>query len=461
MERAFSYSELDESFFDEASELLENAAGLVVVAEKEKNLAPAIPEVFRTFHTIKGGAQMVGCEMLATFAHQVEDLLDQVRTGIRQADMFVASLVLDAVGLMEEEISIYRSGEHPDQLSDRQADILARVRALNQRGAVSSKPAVQEIVPISPDVLSVEETGVSAGGKRLVYLFFKIDEDAPMPEIAEILIRQRIQESGRLIYSNSISCGSAAALEAVMQTDLEDKALKRACDAADVKEIHIKELSLASFYYGSLPVSIVEEFLSNIRKLDSVVSQTKSSSKEITDLINRLSLWGDECIEYSGCFGGGRQEWDRALELLKTGLSLWSSLRSAAEQRLLLAQLVQNLWECVYVNLENKVYFFSLRPVAVGEGTGLLQDVKRRVKGTAARVLVLDLSAVALLEADGVAALMEVFEWLKTKGIIPWVVAKGDFRHRHQYAFEALASSMDGLVIFSSAYQGCLAGLSV
>ena len=454
MGRKFSYGELDGSFFDEACELLENAAALVVMAEKQKNVSQAIPEVFRTFHTIKGGAQMVGCEMLATFAHQMEDLLDQVRTGRRPADMFIAALVLDAMDLMEEEINSYRQGEHPDELAERQADILARAKKMSVQEKAQPDPAICFTVPAAKEAISPSESKEPEDCGRLLHLLFHIDEFAPMPEITEILIKQRLQEIGRIIFQAKTDCWLFG-MEVVLQSDMEEKALQKYCDAADVREIRVKDLAVP-FFEESLPNATIDEFNKIIAELDRVVSQPESSTKTIAGLIAALSEWGARNIAISGLFSYGGAEWDRAMELLKTGLSLWNRLLSTPEQRLLFAQLVQNLWECVYAHLENKAYFFCLRPDSLGEGSGLIQEMKRLVKGSAAQILVLDLSGVAVLEAEGIFVLLEAQRWLKERSIVSVIIARGEYRHRHNNAVEALSETFGELAIYASVYQACL-----
>ena len=131
MGKQISFSELDLMFFEEAAEMLENASTLLVETEKSAQVMSAIPEVFRTFHTIKGGAQLVGCDMLATFAHKMEDLLDDVRNGRRVADADIVDLILNAMTLMEQQVERYRSGETPDELEERQAELLERAEVLS------------------------------------------------------------------------------------------------------------------------------------------------------------------------------------------------------------------------------------------------------------------------------------------------------------------------------------------
>ena len=106
MGKPISFSELDLMFFEEAAEMLENASTMLVEVEKSTEVMSAIPEVFRTFHTIKGGAQLVGCDMLAAFAHKMEDLLDDVRNGRRVADADIVELILQAMTLMEQEVAL-------------------------------------------------------------------------------------------------------------------------------------------------------------------------------------------------------------------------------------------------------------------------------------------------------------------------------------------------------------------
>ena len=456
MGQHFAYSELDALFFEESLEMLENAASAMIMVEKSGNIMSAIPEVFRTFHSIKGGSQLVGCTMLAEFAHHIEDLLDHVRSGRRAADAEIASLVLQSLDLMEEELACYRQNKTPDELAARQQDLLALAKALAPNATrlnspQQTGPASQPAPTPPPVVLSVDMNNATG---RLVYMMIIIDTAAPMPEITEFLVQQRLAESGAVLFFTKSSSWFLS-LEAILRTELDDQELRRSCNAADINAIHVKELSPSAFHLGLLPHLVAEDFITLVNNLSQLVASPTSSQKDLLLTMQELVAWGEDHIESSGCFAGGISEWDRALALLSQAVALWPSLRSTPEQRILIELLVQNLWEWVYNSLRNKVFFFELRATPAILESGLLQEVKSLIKAGVPGLVVLDLSAVPILETPEVDQLLETRNWLRQRNIDLVLVATGEFQHRHQNTAEALVEIFQGMSIYSSVYQAC------
>ena len=437
----------------------------MVLAEKSGDILAAIGEVFRTFHSIKGGAQLVGCTMLAEFAHHVEDLLDHVRSGRRPADSQIASLVLQSLDLMEEEIECYRQYEVPEALSGRQDKLLQLAKSLAPgagtqtviRPAPKPSPATPRCEIVLPEPAAAcpaPPVALDCGG-RLVYSLFLIDTDAPMPEITEFLIRQRLAEAGTVVYVGKPD-SLFLSLEAIIRTALDDQELRRHCNAADITAIHLKELSPVAFHLGLLPHAAVEEFIGDTQKLSRLFNDENSPIKAVSQTLQQIIDWGDRYIAASGCFAGGPAEWNRAVDLIQHAVNLWPSLRSKAEQRILYELLLQNLWEWVYASLCNKIYFFELRPSSLTQNPGLLPEIKSLIKGGSPRVFIIDLSEVEILEPAEIKALQEAQAWLDKRNIDMKLVATGDFRHRHQNTLEALTSVLPSMQLHSSPYQALL-----
>ena len=466
MGKPISFSELDLMFFEEAAEMLENASTMLVEVEKSTDVMSAIPEVFRTFHTIKGGAQLVGCDMLAAFAHKMEDLLDDVRNGRRVADADIVELILQAMTLMEQEVALYRGGETPDELAERQAELLERALELASPQAAfkASRSFVNQVKPVEATLKQVQPMVIAPVeaampivapaaplGKRIVFALFIFDSAAPMPEITEFLVRQRLEESGAILHAAAPGNG-ALGLEAIVRTDLSDDELSRHCNAADINEIYIQELSTSLFYLGILPHQAVEEFIVLTARLDAAFNQPATPLKQIDSLIRQVAGWGERYVEASGCFPGGRQEWERALDLLQQAGALWTGPRSTPEQILLMTGLVQHLWDWVYVGLRNKIYFSALCPAGPTGITTLLQDVKSRTKGGTTKVVIVDLSLIPVLESADIAALLETKQWLQGRNLTLVMLAEGEYRHRHQNALEATQGEAGG-EIYPSVYR--------
>ena len=288
-------------------------------------------------------------------------------------------------------------------------------------------------------------------GKRIVFALFIFDSAAPMPEITEFLVRQRLEESGAILHAATPGNGSLG-LEAIVRTDLSDDELSRHCNAADINEIYIQELSTSLFYLGILPHQAVEEFIVLTARLDAAFNQPETPLKQIDSLIRQVAGWGERYVEASGCFPGGRQEWERALDLLQQAGALWTGPRSTPEQILLMTGLVQHLWDWVYVGLRNKIYFSALCPAGPTGIATLLQDVKSRTKGGTTKVVIVDLSLIPVLESADIAALLETKQWLQGRNLTLVMLAEGEYRHRHQNALEATQGEAGG-EIYPSVYR--------
>ena len=67
-------------FVFETSELLEKLDDILMRTEQEETIGTEeINEIFRTMHTIKGSAAMMGLQNMSTLAHAVEDLFYIIR----------------------------------------------------------------------------------------------------------------------------------------------------------------------------------------------------------------------------------------------------------------------------------------------------------------------------------------------------------------------------------------------
>lgn len=117
-------------FFQESAEGLDAMeSGLLALdasADRE-----TINTIFRAAHSIKGGAATFGFAEISGFTHGVETLLDQMRDGSRPATPEAVQLLLQAVDVMREMISLARSkrsivAPQAEPLTRRLSELLGR-----------------------------------------------------------------------------------------------------------------------------------------------------------------------------------------------------------------------------------------------------------------------------------------------------------------------------------------------
>ena len=76
-----SYREL---FFSESREYLNSINKCLLRVETSPGDFEAINEIFRCIHTLKGMSATMGYDKLALLSHQMEDLLDEIRSQKRK-----------------------------------------------------------------------------------------------------------------------------------------------------------------------------------------------------------------------------------------------------------------------------------------------------------------------------------------------------------------------------------------
>ncbi|TGM59862.1 chemotaxis protein CheA [Leptospira adleri] len=74
-------SEVRDTFVSESLELISSMESNLLVLEKDLKNSECIHSVFRAIHTIKGTSGMFGYEPIEKFTHEVETLLDRIRSG--------------------------------------------------------------------------------------------------------------------------------------------------------------------------------------------------------------------------------------------------------------------------------------------------------------------------------------------------------------------------------------------
>ena len=106
-----SLEQLKQTFFDECSEALQQIeVGLTDIREGAGS-DETINAVFRSVHSVKGGAGIFGFEGLVDFAHAFETALDAMRAGKLAATHEIVDLLLSANDILSDLIALSRSGE--------------------------------------------------------------------------------------------------------------------------------------------------------------------------------------------------------------------------------------------------------------------------------------------------------------------------------------------------------------
>ena len=130
--------ELLKDFFAEAEQQVETLESNILVIENDPSNHDAIDEIFRAAHTLKGGSATVEMTELATFCHDVEDLLDALRSGTVGVTEPIVDTLLTAIDTIKAMLDARSGGSvYQEDVSP----IIAKIKGFIPEKNASKKKA--------------------------------------------------------------------------------------------------------------------------------------------------------------------------------------------------------------------------------------------------------------------------------------------------------------------------------
>lgn len=137
--------DLLQDFLVEATDLLSGVDNKLVDLEKTPGDRGLLNEIFRGFHTIKGGAGFLNAAELVALCHLTENLFDKLRNGEMNVTPVLMDVILDATGIVRDMFGALERGMQPTAANP---DLMARLRAA-LAGELTAEPA-KAAAPAAP-----------------------------------------------------------------------------------------------------------------------------------------------------------------------------------------------------------------------------------------------------------------------------------------------------------------------
>ena len=106
--------EILQDFLIEAGEIIETLNEELVELEQRPNDTDLLNSVFRSFHTIKGGAGFLALEPLVELCHRAEDVFNLLRNGELQVDAAIMDVMLPVLDSLNDMFDSLRAATEPD-----------------------------------------------------------------------------------------------------------------------------------------------------------------------------------------------------------------------------------------------------------------------------------------------------------------------------------------------------------
>lgn len=149
--------ELLQDFLLEAGELLSQVDNKLVELEKRPADKDLLNDIFRGFHTIKGGAGFLNVEHLVALCHRTENLFDKLRNGELALNPELMDTILAATGTVRHMFGELAQSVQPGAAD---AGLLANLEAALSGKAVASVPSPAPATANTPEpAMSQAQTG--------------------------------------------------------------------------------------------------------------------------------------------------------------------------------------------------------------------------------------------------------------------------------------------------------------
>ena len=164
--------DLLQDFLVEGTDLLSSVDNKLVELEKNPRDHGLLNDIFRGFHTIKGGAGFLSAVELVTLCHLTESLFDRLRNSELILNREIMDVIMDATGSVRDMLGPLERGMQPGPASP---DTL-RTLEMAVAGKLDGKSAAASAPQSAPD-FSI--SAVAAGGPDWGSLLQAVTDDAP------------------------------------------------------------------------------------------------------------------------------------------------------------------------------------------------------------------------------------------------------------------------------------------
>ncbi|MGK5078366.1 chemotaxis protein CheA [Janthinobacterium sp. HLX7-2] len=142
-------------FVVEAMDLAVNVEEHLLRLERDPDNKETLNAVFRSFHTIKGGAGFMGLPALVAACHLTENLFDALRTGAAPCTPIAIEAALQASGFVADQLTELANGAAPESLPAMPEELEhILTNAIEGKSMAAPAPAVAVVAQVAEVVVA-------------------------------------------------------------------------------------------------------------------------------------------------------------------------------------------------------------------------------------------------------------------------------------------------------------------
>ena len=251
-------------FVVEALDLAINVEEHLLSLQRNPEDMNTLNAVFRSFHTIKGGAGFMNLSAMVSACHLTENLFDALRTGKSPVTPIAIEAALEASGFVSDQLTALSNGTDPDQLSTMPAALEQLLNDAIEGKASSSAPVTKAAVaPAATNVSATVATTSApvAEGEVPWEAYYRAVVPAgtlPEPVIVNPVVKQEQEAVKTSLASNETKQNAPVKEESIridaVKLDVLLEVAGESVQAANQAAVLLEKLSQYSFDGDAAPL---------------------------------------------------------------------------------------------------------------------------------------------------------------------------------------------------------------
>jgi two-component system chemotaxis sensor kinase CheA len=194
-----------DSFLTEAREYLSALNNSLVLLEKDQAQSEAIHEIFRAAHTLKGMAATMGYDPMVRLTHQMETVLEPIRSGTRSISTGIVDVLFTCLDQLEKWVEDLMSQDFIEE--ENLPSLLGQLQAIWKQKTVSTLSGFDESAPEAEFSLHFSESEKEILSQAIMNGFsvFEINvrfsQDFVFKEVRAFMVLKKVNEAGEIIKS--------------------------------------------------------------------------------------------------------------------------------------------------------------------------------------------------------------------------------------------------------------------
>jgi two-component system chemotaxis sensor kinase CheA len=292
-------------FLDESREHLQAVNDNILRLEKEPENLQIVNEIFRSAHTLKGIAAMMGYNKITSLTHQMENVLDKIRSNALKVSADLIDTIFLAVEYLEEMVDAISQGK------DSTKDVSDLVTQLKQMGrgdnlAEPDKESAQGI-PV-PMELDENQTAILKQAMKKGYQAKQITvtfaDDCVMQAVRAYMAYDVLEAKGELIKTIPVADEMETAdFSQGFSVILLSKETEEVIQAAIMHVSEVEHVDIVNYFSMDSVKNPVDDsrgggscYLKSRQEMDTIPKTIRVNLERIDDLMN---LFEENVIERS------------------------------------------------------------------------------------------------------------------------------------------------------------------